>query len=835
MELLKRFLNHKGVDLKSSDLLRPPEFATDMRNAQYTEGGGLEKRVGYQGVGSSCGGYGLWTYRRYVPLTGADDSQVVTVDKNLFKKRTATFTVAYSGSNDTCVLTFFLDPTTLTYKLQILEGTTTVVDEDVGIGFDEASPVTLSDLKTVVDAVTGFSATITGDTSVPAAFLSIIREQDLNLDDWVSPAQYWSQIYSPTTDPFNNYYLNRYESDFENVSAVQINNVIYLSNGYTELYKYDGQTFYRAGLPTPASFTASLSAGAITGSNYIHVIQYAQYDAAGNIIESNITKSTAQNAAAQQFTIGVPQIEDTTGFNTNCAIVNGGQTGVTTITVDDGSGGSHTLQVGDTAYFFDAIAGAYVSREVTARTATTITVSGAAVTVADNAVISNNLRILIWRSKSSGSTPSAFYLVDEIPNNSFVASANYVDNKIDSALGELLLPPASDRSTPPKGKYVSQWNGQMFVGGQQENPTILSWSDIDGPEYFPLATNQIFVEPGNGDIITGIAPNNEVFTVHGNESFTVISGDIGSGQIRVETRARDIGCAAHASIQDLDGTLVWLSPRGPVQSAGGQIPFPLGPALDPSESNQASRIDPAFSNDGKPDVEKLRLKRAVGFNDTMADKYLLYVPSEDGDDLLRYPNSNSRLFVYDRVRDAWLIWNNWDMAGGMTEYNNEIFFSERRYSVFESDVQSILYRKHNLVDAYDYADNNAGIDFDYSPQWEFLGEPSVLKDPIALKIYSLESVPNNQFTLTVEQEVNFQADSATASFDMDISGGGYGYSAYGEDPYSDPSQDSYNHPLGRARQRSIRPRFKNSIIHEAVLITGWEIEFSVPYRPEFKP
>jgi len=835
MELIKRFLNHKGVDLKSSDLLRSPDYASDMRNAQYSDGGALEKRRGYQACGSSCGGYGLFTYRRVDPTSGVADPQVLTIDNNLWKKNTSSFTVSYSGSDNTCVLSFFLDSDTLTYKLQVLVGTSLVIDEDVGVGFDEVSVVTLADFKTVVDAVTDFSATIVGDVNVPASFLKIIREQDLNVADWASYAQYWTMANTPLSNPLQSYLDNQYQDDHENVSSIQINNAIYFGTGYNELYKYDGQTFFRAGMPTPGALAVSVSAGAVTGSNYIHKIQYAQYDAAGNIVEGNLKSSSAVTVAAKQFDLTVPQIEYTTGFNTNCAIVAGAQVSVTTITVDNGSGGANTFNVGDTAYFFDSISGAYVSRKITARTNLAITIEGAAVTISDNAVISNNLRILIWRSKDSGSTPSLFYLVDEIPNNSFVSSVAYADNKLDSALGELLLNPGSDRSLPPKGKYVSQWNGQLFIGGKIDDPTILAWSDIDGPEYFPIATNQIYVEPGNGDIITGIAPNNEVFTVHGDASFTVISGDIGSGQIRVETRARDIGCAAHATIQDLDGILVWLSPRGPVQSSGGQIPLPLGAAIDPSESNQASRIDPEFDNDGKVENERLRLKRSVGYNDTSSDKYILFVPAEDGDDSLRYPNQNSLCFVYDRVRDAWLIWDNWNMAGGMTEFENELYFSERRYSNFEGEVQSILYRKHNLIDAFDYADNNAAVDFDYSPQWEFLGEPSVLKDPIAIKIYSLETVANNEFSLTVEQEVNFQSDSATATFVMDIAGGGYGYSAYGEDPYSDPSQDSYTHPLARARQRSVRPRFKNSVIHEAVLITGWEIEFSVPYRPEFKP
>jgi hypothetical protein len=835
MELVKSFLNHKGVDLKSSDLLRPKEYATDMRNAQYGQGGAIEKRKGFQGAAPSAGGYGLFTYRRYNPVSGVAVPELLTIDENLWKMNESTITVAYSGTDDTCALSLFLDEDSLTYKMQILEGTVLVLDQDLGVGYDEGSTVTLADLKTAVDAVTNFTATITGVTTAAAAFLPIVREFDLNAESFSATSRTWSQVNTTVSDPLANYYAQRNEDDFENVSSVQLQNVIYFGTGYDEVMKYDGQTFYRAGLPTASALTASLSAGAITGSNYVHKAQYAQYDAAGQIIEGNLTTSVAQNAAAQRFTLTLENVQQASGFNTNCAIVAGAQAAVNTITVDDGSGGTHSLQVGDTAYFYDGVSASYVTREVTARAATTITVAGAAVTVADNAVISNNLRILIWRSKNSAVTPTLFYFVDEIPNNSYAATQSYVDNTVDASLGELLLPPTLDRSAPPKGKYVSQWNGQMFVAGIIESPTTLAWSDVDGPEYFPNNTNQIFVEPGNGDTITGIAPNNEVFTVHGDTSFTVISGDIGTGQIRVETRARDAGCSAHASIQDIDGVLVWLSPQGPRQSAGGQIPVPLGPALDPSESNQASRIDPIFDNAGKAEPEKLRMKRAVAFNDTGSDQYVLFVPCITNDAGTLYPNVYSLTFVYERVRDAWLIWNNWNASSGMTELNGDIFLHGRYLSDFVDDIQAVLFRRHSLNDAFDYADSTNPVNFDYAPQWEFLGEPSVLKDPVALKVYSLESVPNNLFELTVEQEVNFQNDSSAANFTMDISGGGYGFSSYGLDLYSDPLQDSYNHPLGRTRQRSIRTRFKNEVLHQAVSLTGWEIEFSVPYRPEFKP
>jgi hypothetical protein len=294
---------------------------------------------------------------------------------------------------------------------------------------------------------------------VPAAFLSIVRNCNLVDGDCTTDAGYWTDVNETTTNALNGSYTNRNQSYFENASFVQLNNVVYIANGYDELQKYDGQTIYRAGLPKPSSITSALGgAGAITGNNYYHVAVYEQIDAVGNINYGNeLMVSTGLNAVAQSMDVTVANIQAGSGFNTNCAIVNGAQVAVTTITVDDGSGGSHTMKVGDTAYFYDSISASYVERNITAINATSITIAGAAVTVADNAVISNNLRIMLFRNETAALTPEVFYLVAEIPNNSFAATQSYNDNITDANLGEEFIPPINARDLPPKGKYVSSY------------------------------------------------------------------------------------------------------------------------------------------------------------------------------------------------------------------------------------------------------------------------------------------------------------------------------------------------------------------------------------------
>lgn len=806
-----------------------------MRNAEYTDQGSINKRAGYQTHAKTAGGFGLWTYQKADPVTGVVTPEVVTVDQNLWRQKQATLSVVYSGLNDSCQLSVYLDAVTSTYKCQIIEGTTEVLNFDLGVGFDEVTPVTLADLDTAISALVGFSATVTGDNTTPAAFLKIVRSFDLSSatgGTYSGVAKYWEQIYSPLTNPLALYYANRNNEDSENVSSVQTQNTIYFATGFTECFKYDGQSFYRAGLPTPDVPTVALVAGAVTGNNYRHVAQYIYHDKAGNIIEGNpATSATNVNAAANSFDVTVSNILNTTGFNTNCAIVNGAQVAVTTITVLV----SNTLQVGDTAYFFDAVSADYVERLITARTATSITIAGAAVTVANNDVISANLRIGIYRSKTSGTTPTVFYLVKEVPNNSFAATQVVNDNITDINLGRLFLSPATDRSPPPKGRYIQQWNGIGMLGGIPDDPSGLAFSDVDGFEYFPNDSNRLLIEPGNGDVVNGVFPNNEVFTVHGPSSFTVITGDITTGQIRVETKSRDVGCASHASLTELDGVLVWLSARGPVYSQGGQVPLPLGQVVGEDRSPTSSRIDPEFDNSGKPSNLQLIGKRSVGFTDPFRSRWILFVPAEEKTAGELHPNEFSKVFVYDKTRDAWLIWNNLNMASGMTAVGMEFYFQERRYSDFLNAVESKLYRRLNLIDEWDYADNTGAVNLDYSPQWEFLGEPSVLKKATKVKIFSIEDQNTGPFTVVIDQEINFQKDTSATTFSIEMLSGGYGINSYGIDAYGDPSDGSRFHTLNRDRTFSTRTRFKNEEIHENVVISGWEMELDAPYRPDFKP
>lgn len=840
-QFVKRYENFQGVDYKSSDLKFPELNATELQNVDFTQIGSIQKRKGFQAIAPSVGGCGIFTYRGY-SATGAEEIEVIEVDTGLWRMGESTLTVTYTGAATSASISIFYDVATSQYRCQMQEGTTQVLDYALGVGVDEASPVTVANLITQINAVTGFTASASGATTSPAAFLDIVPSHNLITSAMTSISRYWTAIYTPITLlPGNSTYKN--DVEFENTSGVQLQNCIYLANGYDEVIKYDGHMAYRAGIPEPVAFTYSTAnfAGGIRGSNYSYKVQYIQKDHQRNECAGNYTMPTNSvggsiywtNATDQQVTLVVPQIGSTTGFNTNCAIVNGAQSLVTTITVDtNGAPGTHTLQVGDTAYFYDSVSAAHVEREITARTNTSITIAGAAVTVADNAVISNNLRILIYRSKDTGSAtvfPTVWYKVDEIPNNSFVSTANYLDAKADTNLGAIFLEPLTDRSPPVKGRYVSAFQNLMVTAGNLSNVNEVSVSDSENAEYFPVPDNQFLVNDIFGDKITGISPSNELFVVFQRRGIHVISGEIANGQFRVDQIANDVGCAAHASIRDIRGSLFFMSLSGPRVLQGGQIPQGLGRY---EQNPYISRIDPVFDQSDEIDSTKIyQLKRAIGFHDRIGQRYACFVPCETVTTGLRYANSNSKVFVYDYQRDAWLEWTNMNMSGGVAALNDYIYFDERRFSSVTSTVRTYTYKIHNTGTYMDYADNTAALDAYWKSPWDFMGEASILKSFLAIRIFSTEEV-ENEYTITLKTERDWIKDTET-EVTVDVGAGGYGVDRWDLDAYGSPADPTTTKKLNNNRIKALRVIFQNSEMQKNFLVSGYELEVAAPYKPRF--
>jgi hypothetical protein len=375
----------------------------------------------------------------------------------------------------------------------------------------------------------------------------------------------------------------------------------------------------------------------------------------------------------------------------------------------------------------------------------------------------------------------------------------------------------------------------MVTAGSLTAPNEVSFSDISSPEYFPLVSNQFTVTNLQGDRITGIFPSNESFIIFQSRAIHAVTGDVPNQTFRVDTITQDIGCAAHASIQDVRGTICFLSLSGPRALSGASVPKGLGQAKD-SEFN--SRIDPLFNQYGLDSESILRTKRAVGINYRKGEKYMIFIPSESEAGGVRYTNSNSVMIVYDYTRDAWLKWSNFNCTGGMTlaDAENEFLFIERRDadpSAGTTDIKSYVYRFQNSGTSLDYQDHDQAIAAFHKSPWEFLGEAGVLKSFERIKVYSSEAL-DSQFTLDINTEKDFIPDVPISTCSLSFGEEGYSHNAWDTAQYGDPATTGLKHKLSNGRCVSLRVILSNSQAQKNIAITGYELEVATPYKPGFK-
>lgn len=832
-QFIKRYKNFYGFDLKSSDLNFPEQYATEISNIDINPVGSLIKRKGTAAHAKDAGALGAFVYNR-IDDNGNEVQELVSVGSTLKKWKSTTIIINYVGAEPSASISILYDTVTSQYRCVLTAGATTALDQALGVGVNEVAPYTCNQLKNAIDALADWTASISGNTSVPAAFIENVSNLTLTTNLTVN-AGYWEAVNSTVASPFSGAIAAIDSVDLEPASAVQLQNVLYIATGKDEVCKYDGQSVYRAGVPTPASITtaASVGAGAITGNNYVHRARYIQVDDVGNTCEGNLkTADPALSVAAKDINVTIANVQAGSGFNTNCAIINGaGQNNVTTIVVDNGSGGTHTMKVGDTAYFYDAVSASYVERNVTTVTPTSITIAGAAVTVADNAVISANLRIAIYRNETSGTYPTIWYEVAQIPNNSFAATQLYVDSKTDANLGVELIVPLVDRSPPPKARYLTAFQNLLIAGCLDGLPNVVAWSDIDNAEYFPTPDNQQVIQNLEGDRITAVSPSNDVLIVFQRGAIHSISGDLVEANFRVDQITNDIGCIAHQSVRDIRGSIFFLSEIGPRLMTGASIPSALGSFED---NKLISRIDPFFQQDPTTPVAQVnRLARAWGFHDRKAQKYLLFIPRESiaGGTFVRYCNANSTILVYDYSRDAWLKWDGINAGAGIVVFENDILYLERSIDQLNAR-RTITWRKQTTGTAYDYNDHEDAIEIVYKSPWDFLGEASLLKNYLALRVFTTDIVPNS-FELSCETELNFIPNSPVSLFTLNVGADGYGVTPYGSF-YGDPQDSSIKHKLSNGRAKSLRMVFRNDEPQTDIVITGYEIEVVTPYKPAMK-
>ena len=819
--LIKAFQNLKGLDLRSSDLLRESGAATQILNADLRQTGALNKRKGHQILNEAAGGFGTTKFNNVALTTGVITEELLSVDDNLEKMADATFNITYTGSNS-AYYDVYLNEDDGNFYFDVYDNNARVLNQSLGTGL-EISPTSVATLITNINAVSNFTCTGSTSTSTPAAYIPVQLNISIATGGGTDVGfKYWTTVDTPSgySTPFSTHYAARNDADFENASFASVNDVLLITNGYDELHKYDGNRVYRAGMKAGTLTTAEDAAGTTFPQNdvYSYKIVYEYTDAKENLIYGEASPAVTETIAAVSADVDltIQNVQNSTGFNTDQAVVSGNQVGVTTITVDSGN----PLKVNDYVYIIDRTGTDVVRRKVTAVTDTTVAIEGAAINVNDNDIISC-IKISVYRTAQGPGI--SFYLLTELPNDTQNATSPYKDAIADGTLTNNItfVDPVKPRSLPPKGRYIDVWRGQAIITGIRDDVNNVYYSDIDSAEYFP-ADNTFLVQGQAGGKTSGVRSLDNTLYIFKDNNIFGITGDLGTDNFVVDNVSREgVGCSAHATIEEINGEIWFLSSFG-VYSISTQ-----------GIREKSAGIKPKFQV-GHP----FRFKLATAFHWVDNDKYILCMPSVSTASGNVYSNASTEIYVHDTHWGSWFQWDTAEPIGGMAEVDGRIYFIGRELDA-QSNVELYLKRIHDDGLASDYADHATAISFSYKSHWETLGEPSIYKKFLRIKMHSLDASLNDfetdQFVVTVQTEHNYEPNTVS-SLSLDFSGGaaGWGNGPWGNFPWGETRLPSLKSKLASRKAKSLRVIFTNSTLKENILISGYELEVAAPFALEIK-
>lgn len=845
-----------GVDYRLPHPLRDVRAAVDGLNFDISANQALVKRQGYQMKALDDLGYGLAVFdsRQAVELDvngwgqfdfgidefgsptslGLGDVQEKLVGFSELPKiwNTGTLDITYSGSGTAVVNIQCNDSGDIVIDVTV-DGSS-VASMNAGDG-TAVGAMTVTTVQTTINAVADFSAALTTtDATVPAAFLDFHNSYTLTQNiPYTVGFGFWGDMNCPTTTPLTDWYARRSREDFENPTYLNMNGVLYINNGFDGMWKYDDQNLYLAGLPQSVAPSTALDTGTAVSAGmsglYQYRVQYVQVDNMLNTLAGRASSASValdNSAGPYAIDVTVTNLDSTTGYNTNCAIVQGAQTSVNagtgkeTLTVDDGAGGAHTLKAGDKAYFYSLTSSEYVTLDVDSVATNTITVKSATgISVADNTVISNNLKIEIYRTEASGTT---YKLVDTIPNNSFSSTQVYSDTLGDIGLGALLGTPNSTKSTPPNCKYGVVWKNQMILAGDPSAPDTVYYSEFDdetNPENFPVLNSFTVSQQLGTGTIKGLAVLGEDLIIFTEEATYSGTGNLATDSITVDIVSDNVGCVAQHTVKVVDNQCFFLSKQGVYRiRPGGFRNYLMDKISGP--------IDTVFqvgANNNFEDAQQRAL--AVVWQD--ARKYILALPDQTSLSGEWYANSGTRLYALDLDRGHWMPWSNMLAIGGMVVFDDDggenteqtLWFHTRE--LVSGVVKKRLYRMNFTHSEIDFVDHTDPVNMSYTAQWEFGNSPRVKKlyNEMALDTFrgssGLAYTPTG--TATVDIYRDFDNTTSEVQFTVD-------FIAVDKEIIKG---------LPWSQKRAIGAKFSNNVRNKQILINGWTYE-SMSYRREIR-
>lgn len=614
---------------------------------------------------------------------------------------------------------------------------------------------------------------------------------------------HWVKCTTSNIATLKNYALNMGQDTQRNVSSAVVNNVLYTPSGIGDIKtnrtaKYDGQRFYGTGLPmglriivvgslatasyTDAKGTSTRTARTFADETYSTSWKYI--DKAGNIFEGALSEADdnapAGSVVSQVQWSRVMGLNDIgmTGCNAAYAVATAGGTSLT-ISCDDGTGGNHTILAADIAYFFDSRQGRFIQRRVGSRNSSTIVITtesldtdttspnyddGLTPTVLIEAAISCNLRIVIWRSADSTTTPlKALVEIPWCP----IYTSYFDDSNMPANAGEY-VEPAYIPDPLPACADLTAFNDQLIMFGDIKHPNTYRFSDVENTEASSEATHGFDIP------VRAIAAkqSGDVLCLWGYDNYIgVMTGDLSSFAFRVDRIADNIGTFNQGGVQQIgESALFFPTHKGPYVLSNGRDLLPLG-AIKYPDGMTASRIEPFFTRLYNATEEQPCFDRITATVIPKDNFYVMFVPFEDPAKP-GFATSNSVAWVFDFGRGVWWPWYGLNMAGGAAVLDDVVYWTSRIHDAQagadNDNITCRLSQQQRLKGKYNYADHDQYIDWSMPMHWEALGQPGFFKRYLRLRVSSHETrlAASTQVVLTgaIDYDTTATVDSNTLTW-----------------------------------------------------------------------
>ena len=345
---------------------------------------------------------------------------------------------------------------------------------------------------------------------------------------------------------------------------------------------------------------------------------------------------------------------------------------------------------------------------------------------------------------------------------------------------------ASSKIMPPYCKYIASYGDQIvyaniesYIGFNNRkipynNNDLIIYSDVlqgDCCENTSEFNRQKIGETNDGQI-TGASRCNDSMVIFKTSGVFSIDGALIQGQYTLrKINTNNAGCTSHKSIVSTDEGLFYQAHNG--------IYFTNGI----NAKRVSFELDYFFESGSYSDVRAARLKKK--------QKTIFYIPSK------------SKAVVIDYYYNQVYLWNGFTPSKGIIEDAvGDVFFTNG----------STLYKFNDS-----YSDNGSPISAIYSTTWHHMGEPSLRKKFIQLRVFALTI---DAFSLDIKTQVDwsdpnnvYNASTIKSHVTKNVLA----------------TDQTIQHVLNMLTNRSLRIIFSNSVNNENMVLTGYELTYE-PYN-----